>query len=314
MVDQEPNIFPYGKKTGGRGKSQECFIHQAQYMYGTFYDYSKTIYTNTRTPVIINCPNHGEFYKTPREHLRGYGCPNKIHNFLRKATSIHGDLYDYSLVEYLLSKLPVKIICPEHGVFKQTPGSHLQGCGCPDYSHRDFHTYDTHSFIEKSKRVHGEKYDYSQTVFVHCLKPVIIVCKRHGQFLQTPSSHYGGHGCHNCIHTISKPETEWLNYLGIKKEFRQRTIYLNGKKFSLDALDPYTNTIYEFYGDYWHGNPVIYDADDIHPIRQISFGELYAYTIAREQTLKEAGYNVVCIWENEFKTIKYNNFLIQMNI
>jgi len=132
--------------------------------------------------------------------------------------------------------------------------------------------------------------------------------------LQTPSSHYGGHGCHNCIHTISKPETEWLNYLGIKKEFRQRTIYLNGKKFSLDALDPYTNTIYEFYGDYWHGNPVIYDADDIHPIRQISFGELYAYTIAREQTLKEAGYNVVCIWENEFKTIKYNNFLIQMNI
>ena len=41
------------------------------------------------------------------------------------------DQYDYSLVRYVNNHTKVKIICPIHGVFEQTPDSHLQGAGCP---------------------------------------------------------------------------------------------------------------------------------------------------------------------------------------
>ena len=45
----------------------------------------------------------------------------KTENFIIKANEIHGNIYDYSLAEYVNSKTKVKIICPEHGIFEQRP-------------------------------------------------------------------------------------------------------------------------------------------------------------------------------------------------
>lgn len=50
--------------------------------------------------------------------------------FIERAVVVHGNKYDYSLVEYVNSKTKVKIICPNHGVFEQVPVRHLQGSGC----------------------------------------------------------------------------------------------------------------------------------------------------------------------------------------
>lgn len=52
------------------------------------------------------------------------------YKFVHKAKEIHGDKYDYSLVEYIDSKTKLKIICQIHGIFNQISISHLNGCGC----------------------------------------------------------------------------------------------------------------------------------------------------------------------------------------
>jgi len=84
---------------------------------------------------------------------------NKTKNFILKSKKIHGDAYDYSLVEYINCKKKVKIICKEHGIFEQTPDNHIRQRGCPmcDVSKKS----NTNFFIIKSEKVHGNKYDYS---------------------------------------------------------------------------------------------------------------------------------------------------------
>ena len=56
----------------------------------------------------------------------------------------------------------------------------------------------TEDFIRKSKLVHGEKYDYSKTVYVNAYTDVIITCPIHGDFLQKPHEHLKGCGCNIC--------------------------------------------------------------------------------------------------------------------
>ena len=119
--------------------SIDTFIQKAKKVHGDKYDYSKVNYINSQTPVIIICPEHGEFKQKPYSHIAGHGC-RKCYNktqcssseqFITSAIEIHGNYYDYSKVEYVDSKTEVTIVCPKHGEFKQTPNVHLSGHGCP---------------------------------------------------------------------------------------------------------------------------------------------------------------------------------------
>jgi len=113
-------------------------------VHGDRYDYSKVEYVSAKKKVVIVCPDHGEFEKTPDNHKRGQGCPTcgRIERSQRKIEGkkktvitdfrkVHGDRYDYSKVEYVKSLQKVTIICPDHDEFEQTPNSHLSGSGCP---------------------------------------------------------------------------------------------------------------------------------------------------------------------------------------
>jgi hypothetical protein len=71
----------------------------------------------------------------------------------------------------------------------------------------------------------------------------------------------------------------------------------------VDGFDSETNTVYEFYGDYYHGNPKIYKKDDVNPTTKCSYGLLYENTQKREQDLKNAGYNVISVWESDWKIL-----------
>lgn len=137
-----------------------------------------------------------------------------------------------------------------------------------------------------------------------------IKCKKHGQFLQTPNSHLRGRGCPSCQWSnSSRMEKEWLDSLGIKKEYRNKKIIIDGKLFNLDAYIPETKTIYEFYGDYWHGNPNRTYNTDINQKSKISFTELYKRTINRENFLKSKGYKLITIWEEDYiKQIAKNRY------
>jgi len=110
---------------------------------------------------------------------------------------IHGDKYDYSKVEYKNAHTKVCIVCKEHGEFYQTPNSHLNGNGCPKCNNGGVHS-NVYSFIERAKKVHGDKYDYSKVEYVNAKTKVCIICPIHGEFWQTPEKHLLGRGCRVC--------------------------------------------------------------------------------------------------------------------
>jgi len=115
-------------------------------------------------------------------------------DFIEKSINIHGNKYDYSLVEYVGSKMKVKIICRIHGVFEQIPTHHLNGVGCSGNK-----KYTTEEFIKKATKIHNNRYDYSLVDYINTNTKVKIICKKHGIFEQTPKKHLKGQECPKCI-------------------------------------------------------------------------------------------------------------------
>jgi hypothetical protein len=218
-------------------KTKEQFIKEAQKVHGDKYDYSKVNYVNTHTKVCIICPEHGEFYQTPSHHLHGQGCPDcarRLTNdeFIEKSKKVHGDKYDYSKVEYIKNTVKVCIICPEHGEFWQTPISHMGGRGCKK-CYIDRKKSSIEDFIEKSKKVHGDKYDYSKVEYDKNNVKVCIICPEHGEFYQQPRSHIVGCCCPKCDADNKRKTTE--QFIERAKEVHDddydysKVEYVNGK-------------------------------------------------------------------------------------
>ena len=115
--------------------------------------------------------------------------------FIERALAVHGDKYDYAFVDYFGSKAKVKIVCKIHGVFEQSPNSHLSGHGCHDCTDTK-HTNE--SFIKKAREFHGNKYDYSLVKYNGNHSKVTIICQEHDVFEQTPHNHLTGQNCPVC--------------------------------------------------------------------------------------------------------------------
>lgn len=98
---------------------------------------------------------------------------------------------------------------------------------------------------------------------------------------------------------ISKTEIEWLNSLGIPNDSKHRQVVLGESR--VDGFNPETNTVYEFLGDYWHGNPKLFNSNETNKHNDLTMGELYTETIDRFNKLKSLGYNIVYIWESQYK-------------
>lgn len=180
------------------------FIKRSNKKHSNKYDYSKSVYINSKSKIIIICPIHGEFSQTSYDHYSGCGCPKCDptksmcnEKFIEKAKKIHGDKYDYKNVDYLKNNIKVEIICPIHGDFLQEPGSHLNGSGCPHcYSLNKRLT--TEDFIKRCKNIHGSLYDYSLVNYKNKRTKVKIICNEHGVFEQKAYVHMQGHGCPFC--------------------------------------------------------------------------------------------------------------------
>ena len=229
------------------------FVQRSNLVHNNFYGYEKVEYVNSTTYVIIKCPVHGDFTQIPASHLSGTGCPQcgniKQGDVLRKtkakfieeAELVHGDEYDYSLVEYVDTHTNISIICKKdgHGKFNQAPNGHLHGSGCPKCAHIKTTTKLTKStddFVKQAKEVHPYKnYGYEKVVYVNAFTKVVIVCPVHGDFSQSPDKHLQGNGCKDCGR-ISQIEKQRLtidefieksniihnNYYGYEK-----VVYLN---------------------------------------------------------------------------------------
>ena len=288
-------------------RTQQEFIEEATKIHNGFYDYSKTVYRKQMDKITIICPVHGDFKQIAQNHLDlGCGC-NKCggriklttEEFIERSTKIHNGFYDYSKSVYGGCEKKVIIICPKHGEFKQKAESHLQGQGCDKCGGSDKKT--TSYFIERSTKIHNDFYDYSKTVYTNSKNKVIIICPKHGVFEQKADAHWLGSGCAKCTRHISKKETLWLDLLNVQIECRQKAIKIDGRIFRADAVDIENKIVWEFYGDYWHGNPNKYPPNGVNVINKKNFGELYAITMAREKVLIDAGYKVISIWESDFQ-------------
>ena len=120
-------------------RSAEEFVLSARAVHGDKYSYAQVDYKGCRKKVRIGCSLHGEFEQTPASHLQGAGCPRcateavtrGVEDFISRAKICHRDTYSYAQVDYKNCKEKVRIVCPAHGEFEQTPDSHLRGAGCP---------------------------------------------------------------------------------------------------------------------------------------------------------------------------------------
>jgi hypothetical protein len=122
--------------------------------------------------------------------------------FIIRAKKVHSNKYDYSKVVYNGMHEMVSIICPKHGEFWQTPANHLSGKGCPECGNISrWNTkgrMTTQAFIEKAKKIHGDKYDYSKVEYINSHTKICIICPKHGEFWQTPNNHLTKYGCKKC--------------------------------------------------------------------------------------------------------------------
>lgn len=222
----------------------EEFIEKAREIHGDKYSYEKAVYVGCTKPLVIICPVHGEFLMSPHKHISGkQGCPecgklaraakrNKGAQFVERAKAIHGDKYDYSLVNYKTCKDRVEIICNECGKhFTQTPDNHINlQRGCPfcgaesskeklaarskarkgqklgHYQKKDGtlskQRCTTEEFLKKVFNKFPQNinlFDYSHVKYTTCEEKVEIHCKVCGYIMhQKPSDHLLGKGCKRC--------------------------------------------------------------------------------------------------------------------
>ncbi len=302
----------HGCSRCAKSLSPEDFMTKARAVHGDAYVYGT--YTSMRDKIDLVCRKcETRFSQTASNHLRGKGgCPScsvtrqrlTTADFVNLARAVHGEAFNYDSVKYVTSHIDVIIHCNTCCEdFPQSPNTHLTGSGCQTCGYRamaEAHRSSTEDFIAAAKKVHGNKYDYSKVQYVGSTIKVEIVCKRHGAFLMTPNAHLVGQDCRLCSRSgVSKAEIAWLDSLAIPQQ--QRQVRLPELSIRVDGYDPVTRTVYEFLGDFWHGNPAVYAASSVNTVSKKTFGTLYIKTLARFARLTDAGYKVVWIWERDWR-------------
>lgn len=183
----------------------EDFVVRAIKKHGDNYDYSQTIYVRNNQKLSIRCKTHGIFEQTAGNHLNGNGCPKCSRVYQRTESELiaefnkaHNNKYDYSNMGYNRMRRKIKINCPDHGIFTQSPSAHLRGAGCHKCSGVGRRTQS--EMIAEFVLVHGNRYIYDDVLFDGVDKKVRIKCRVHGVFEQAPYSHAKGLGCKACGH------------------------------------------------------------------------------------------------------------------
>ena len=154
-------------------------------------------------------------------------------------------------------KKKVKIICKLHGEFFQTPQSHLRGSGCYECGLKKMSKSlkkPIEEFIKKCNEIHDWLYDYSKVKYDKLSDKIIIVCGKHGEFIQRAFSHQQGYGCSKC--SKSKGEFEIEKFLSDNNIIFQYNKHFddcrNKNTLPFDFYLPYYNCCIEYDGIQHH--------------------------------------------------------------
>lgn len=262
------------------------------------YEYDLTSFGKTSDPVRIRCPAHGWFEQRLLHHLRGTGCPKcagRAADWVTRFRVVHGDLYDYSEVVVENYKSKVKIGCPTHGPFWQTPDNHYRGRqGCPTCGSQKIRKKKQmlfSEFVTRAAKVHANRFVYEEKQFDNVLTSQIhIQCPDHGWFTQTPVNHLAGKvGCRKCNNMKSSAEDQVAEFLSTLTTVVQRDRTIIGPK-ELDIYLPKHALAVEFCGMYWHSHG---DKDDERK-NKLRHAE-------KHRLCEEKGIRLITIYETEWQ-------------
>jgi len=225
--------------------SKEVFLERCKEIWGNIIDYSKIDFKSISSLMLFGCKKHNVWYtQKGTRHLEGrVGCylcgkiyKHTIDTFKEISTDKHQGKYDYSLVVYKSNKDKVKIVCPIHGQFEQTPEHHMKGFGCWKCS--GCYPSTSIDFIKKARDVHGSTYVYSKSIYKNNKTPICVICPKHGPFYQIPQDHLKGHGCFRCSNSQGERKIkDVLDQMKIK--------YIQEKRFQ-DCRNPKTDRTLPF--------------------------------------------------------------------
>jgi len=206
--------------------TKKQFIEKAKLVHNDKYDYSELIYIpGSHEKITFKCPKHGYITKRKDIHLSGSGCYKCINfkkelkfdlnYYLPRCKETHNNYYDYHKFEYKGNRKKSIIICPKHGDFECSMGHHIQGRGCSKCNYNQFaldRKLSKEEFINNAIETHGNKYDYSKVIYINGKLKVIIICKLHGEFEQSPVKHVFDRGCPKCKRSHAETKiANWLN-------------------------------------------------------------------------------------------------------
>jgi Zn finger protein HypA/HybF involved in hydrogenase expression len=174
-------------------------------------------------------------------------------DILIKFKKVHGELYDYSYVDYKDRLTKVAIGCKVHGEFLQTTAAHISGQGCPEcgkIKRRIGKRITFDDFLIRAKDKHGNKFSYNKESYVDIEKAFVIVCPNHGEFTQSPKTHIKSHGCPRCGNNSASHKLSLT-----RQEFVDKTISVHGDKFIYDKVKYINNRTpiiitCKFHGDF----------------------------------------------------------------
>lgn len=313
----------------------EYFIEKSREKHSNKYLYEKVFYNGVINNVIIICPIHGEFKQTPKSHLDGAGCRKcsgcemDTKYFIEKSFECFPkNTFIYDKTIYIDAKTKIELKCVKcNKYFLQNPQSHLRGNnGCDKCYITNLSLSKTKSrekYIKDVTKVHADKYDYSSLEYNGCSSKVKIICKKHGVFKQIAGDHLSGSGCPQCSTSsgFSKQQLDYLKMMEFIYNNKIRTIESDEgeKKIGRYKVDGYMNYsgerhVFEYHGDFWHGNPKIYDGSEINAVIKKTMGELYNKTKTKEKFMIKKGYKLHVMWENDWNKLKHNILFMQKSI
>jgi len=314
------------------------FILLSQQKFGEgVFSYDDTAFVDMTTPVTLTCSFGHVFEITPDVHLRENslgGCKDcqrencsarmsyTQSQWISLAIAKHGDTYLYHKVVYVNSQTGVCVVCPKHGPFQVTPACHLGGTGCRNCgiersaAAKLYTEADVAEAFTNARIIHNSRYEYLRIFRDEGRLMIEMRCPAHGIISQRLDHHLHGHGCDRCVPKYSKQQIEWLEYCsiscpGILHAENSGEYKIPGTDFRADGFHSETNTVYEYHGDFWHGNPAMFNPLDINPRTNTTYGFLFERTQKRKEDITSRGYRVVEVWEKEWEAGKRAVLAIQ---
>ena len=283
------------------------FLKRAHDKFGDKFQYDEHTYQNYQdVKMKIICPEHGEFWQTPEQHVNSkWGCPqcgssnigklnkDSQEDFIQKAKNLYGDKYDYSKVEYVNTKTKVCIICPKHGEFWQTPNALLQGHGCHT-CHRnhlsEIKRIPYEIFIERAKKIHGEKYEYDKDSYLEIRDWVNIKCPKHGWFKIRAINHIllsRRSGCPKCQRSSLEKEVVQIlknDDIDFQEEYTNEFLGRGKRKLYCDFYLPDHNIVIECQGKQHFEEVIVFGGEE--EFIKIQERDKRKYALCKKQGIK----------------------------